>query len=194
MFHVPKSSFEDFLEGLIDGYSLGFCGFELVLLVKSWCCVFKMKLNRGTFHRVVPSLLFCKDFSRKVRGDDAPLYRQLTCGGLYRVNAMLPGTVMGIRGMNGDCVGGGGGGGGNVALGGVLGGDLGGEGGGVVPMCVGPFGPPVCPVGAPVPLGPADGPVVFGGLVLGGVVFGGDFWGDFWGGSSGTTGSPCCCR
>jgi hypothetical protein len=51
----------------------------------------------------------------------------------------------------------------------------------------------VWPVGAPVPLGPAEGPVVFGGLDLSGfvgVVVGGDFWGDF----SGITGSPCCCR
>jgi hypothetical protein len=78
-------------------------------------------------------------------------YRQLTCGGLYRVNAMLPGAVMvlGMRGMNGGGVEGGGGGGGNVALGGALGGDfggfvvlgwdLGGHCGGVVSVCVVPL-------------------------------------------------------
>jgi hypothetical protein len=92
---------------------------------------------------------------------------------------MLPGAVMvrGTRGMNGGgAVGGGGGGGGNVALGGVLGGVFGGgfvvlggdlcgggvvDLGGVVPVCV---CPPVWPLGAPVPLGPAEGPVVFWGL------------------------------
>jgi hypothetical protein len=46
---------------------------------------------------------------------------------------------------------------------------------------------------ATVPLCPAEGPVVFRGLVLSGffgVVAGGDFRGDF----NGITGSPCCCR